>query len=52
MGNSIILGNVKIKDVDKRIDSSLIGWNREVGKMNNHGICTNLFVGDDSVVKL
>jgi glucose-1-phosphate thymidylyltransferase len=50
--NSIVLGNVNIADVDKRIDSSLIGWNSTIGKMDDHGVSINFFVGDDSVVKL
>lgn len=50
--NSIVLGNVIIKDVAKRIDSSIIGWNSEIGKMEDHGTCVNLFIGDDSKVKL
>jgi len=48
--NSIILGNVVIQDVKKRIDASIIGWNSKVGKMQGHQTCLNLLIGDDSKV--
>lgn len=50
--NSIVLGEVKLVDIIKRLDSSLIGRGTEVGKMENHVTCISLFIGDNSVVKL
>jgi len=50
--NSIVLGNVHIANVEKRIDSSIIGWNVEVGKIVDHTHCVNLIIGDDSIIRL
>lgn len=50
--NSIVLGSVKIIGVEKRIDSSLLGWNSDVGTMGNYRTCISLFIGDESMVKL
>ncbi len=50
--NSIALGDSKISDVDKRLDSCLIGWNCEVSENSTITKTTSLFIGDNSDVRL
>ena len=51
--NSIILGSVELKNINKRIDSSIIGWNAKIqnGSMN-FSTSMSLFIGDNSEIQL
>jgi len=50
--NSILMGNCNVHDLDRRLDSCLIGWNAEVTSKNTHPKADSLFIGDDSRVFL
>lgn len=50
--NSIILGNVKIENLQTRLDSSLIGWEAEITEVTERPKSTSLFIGDNSIVRL
>ena len=48
--NSIVLGNTKLHDTPNRIDSSIICWDCEVGKLDGPSNSLKLFIGDNSSV--
>lgn len=50
--NSILMGNCNIHDLDRRLDSCLIGWNAEVTSKDTHPKADTLFIGDDSKVQI
>jgi len=50
--NSILMGNCNVHDLDRRLDSCLIGWNAEVTSKNSHPKADSLFIGDDSKIYL
>jgi glucose-1-phosphate thymidylyltransferase len=50
--NSIILGEVNLYDISKRLDSCIIGWNAEVTESNALPKAVSLFIGDRSIVRL
>ena len=50
--NSILMGNCNVHDLDRRLDSCLIGWNAEVTSKNGHPKADRLFIGDDSKVEI
>jgi glucose-1-phosphate thymidylyltransferase len=50
--NSIVLGNVTIKNLQTRLDSCLIGYNSIVTEKEERPRTTSLFIGDDSLVEL
>ena len=50
--NSILMGNCNVHDLDRRLDSCLIGWNAEVTSKNTHPRADSMYIGDDSLVKL
>ena len=46
------MGDSQIFNVNKRLDSCLIGWYTQVTDNDSITDTTLLFIGDDSVVKL
>jgi glucose-1-phosphate thymidylyltransferase len=50
--NSIVMGDAEIFDVERRLDSCLIGWYARITENTSIDDATSLFIGDDSVVKL
>lgn len=50
--NSILMGDCKIYDLDRRLDSCLIGWHAEVTTKDFHPKADSLIIGDDSKVLL
>lgn len=50
--NSIVLTNAKILKINQRLDNSLIGWNAVVATSDKKPKNLNLFIGDNSEVKL
>ncbi len=48
--NSIVLGEVKIHNVTRQLDKSLIGWNANVFEDIQNPEASSLFIGDDSIV--
>lgn len=48
--NSIVLGNVEINHLNRRLDSCLIGWNSKVTERVERPAASSLFIGDDSTV--
>lgn len=50
--NSILMGNCNVHDLDRRLDSCLIGWNAEVTSKNGHPKADRLLIGDDSKVEI
>lgn len=50
--NSILMGGAKIIDLGQRLDGSLIGWNAIVTTNDKKPKNLNLFIGDNSEVKI
>lgn len=50
--NSIIMSGSKISDLDTRIDASVIGYNATVSSKKSRPKNLNLFIGDNSEVKV
>jgi glucose-1-phosphate thymidylyltransferase len=50
--NSILMGNCNVHDLDRRLDSCLIGWDAEVTSKNGHPKADSMYIGDNSIVKL
>jgi len=50
--NSILMGSCNIHDLDRRLDSCLIGWNAEVTRKNSHPKADTLLIGDDAKVEI
>jgi glucose-1-phosphate thymidylyltransferase len=50
--NSIIMSGAKISNLNTRIDASLVGYNATVSTKNTKPRTLNLFIGDNSDVKL
>ena len=48
--NSILMGNCSVHDLNRRLDSCLIGWNAEVTQKDSHPKADSIFIGDDSKV--
>ena len=46
------MGNCNVHDLERRLDSCLIGWNAEVTSKNTHPQADSLIIGDDSRVLL
>ena len=50
--NSILMGNCNVHNLDKRLDSCLIGSNAEVTSKKTYPRANTLFIGDDSKVEI
>jgi glucose-1-phosphate thymidylyltransferase len=50
--NSILMGNCKVYDLDRRLDSCLIGWDAEVTSKNCRPKADSMYIGDNSIVQL
>ncbi len=50
--NSILMGNCNVHDIDRRLDSCLIGWDAEVTSKNGHPKADSMYIGDNSIVQL
>ena len=48
--NSILMGNCNVHDLERRLDSCLIGWNAEVTGKDSHPKADSMYLGDDSKV--
>lgn len=50
--NSILMGDVTVRNVSTRLDSCLLGWNAKVTEKEELPKATSMYVGDHSEVKL
>jgi glucose-1-phosphate thymidylyltransferase len=50
--NSILLEGVTVKNLQTRLDSSLMGWNAEIREKEEFPRASSFFVGDNSIVEL
>jgi glucose-1-phosphate thymidylyltransferase len=50
--NSIVMGSSRITDINKRIDSSIIGLNCSISSIDSKPNVTQFFVGENSTVKI
>ncbi len=46
------MGNGNVHDLDRRLDSCLIGWDAEVTSKNGHPKADSMYIGDNSIVQI